>query len=209
MNHESKQDSGFPFLFFLFLIVFIPFLCVQKMYRKGRHAVVSTRLQHDDITLIALEEGNYVAIDATGCQGHLSPNPVATMDGGRRALYVVDQGYRLSEPWVTPKYVWVRKYDDGDVSHNAVYGVFRTPSQVQQWVDAHGYKGEFNFGLIKVREGPSPDEPYANANMPHYYNAQSQIETVIFTNRYAIIDSEVFESHIKNELLQIYNGVAQ
>jgi len=208
---ERERQSGCAsfVLVMLLLFVVLPITCIQKAYRKGRHVVVSSQLQEEDVLFVALEEANHRAIDATGCQGHLSPNPVATMDRGRRSLYAVDQGYRLPEPWVTPKYVWVRKYDDGDVSHNAVYDVFRTPSQVQQWADANNYAGEFEFALIKVKDDTASDDPYANVTVPHYHGAQSQIKTAIFTSRYAIIGTGVFERHTEDELFQIYRGVAQ
>jgi hypothetical protein len=121
----------------------------------------------------------------------------------------VDEDYRLPEPWVTPKFVWVRKYDDGDVSYNAVYGVFRTPEQVEQWADAHNYSGEFRFSLIKVKDDPARDDPYAHATVPQYSSTQSQIKAVIFTNRYVVIETEVFDKHHEDELFQIYKGVTQ
>lgn len=209
-ENEHEMSGGCAFILCLLLFcVILPITCVQKAYRKGRHVVVSTRMQNEDIILVALEEKNWQAIDATGCRGHLSPNPVATMDRGRRALHTVDEDYRLPEPWVTPKFVWVRKYDDGDVSYNAVYGVFHTPAQTQQWMDAHNYAGEFRFSLIKVKDDHVRDDPYAHATVPQYFSTQSQIRTVIFTNRYVIIETEVFDKHHEDELFQIYKGVAQ
>lgn len=207
MNNNENDGCGFVPVMLVFFVL-IPIMCVQNAYRKVRHVVVSTRIQHEEITLLALEEKNYKGIDATGCRGHLSTDPVATMDNGRRALHTVDRDYRLPEPWVTPKFVWVRKYDDGDVSYNAVYDVFRTSAQVQQWVDLHKYLGEFHFSLIKVNDNRFRHH-YANATVPQYYKNDSQIRTVIFTDRYVVIETEVLDKQHEDELFQIYEGVAQ
>jgi hypothetical protein len=220
---DRPEDSGRSWftqwvtaMFVIFVI--IPFALISKAVYQARTTVVSFQLGEDDIAFIALEENSWDGIDATGCRGHLSPDPIAVMDKGERALYTVVSDYRLPEPWVTPKYVWVRKYEDGYLSHNAVYDVFRTPEQVQEWAETHGYRrlggGEFEFSLLKLEEekpDKESDRPFARVRVPYYHKDRSIIGTVIFTHgaRYAVRDGEVRESTMDDESFQIYERVAR
>lgn len=219
VNVYPSQPRGFAFwatVAFIFLVV-LPTMCVEKAVHKAETVIAEFDLRENDIEFVAIEEryaylvsqSDTDGLSAVACLGHLAPEPLAVVDG--QSLYAVEPNYRAPDPWPTPRYVWVRRYEDGDVAYRAVYAVFRSRKQVEEWTKDNGYEGHFQFSLAFVVKERKADQPYAIVNSPCYRKGHSTLQFVIFTlgAKYAVTDEQARPSGPDDEMYSLYRRLAR
>lgn len=216
-NHDLQRGCAFYVTAFFVVLVVLPTMCIQKAVHQAKTIKADFNLRESEIELVAVEE-KYAfvrsqpdGLSAVACLGHLAAQPLADVDG--RTLHAVRPEYRAPDPWPTPQYVWVRRYEDGDAAYRAVYTVFRTRSQVEQWVRQNGYEGQFQFSLFTVVKEQHNSDAYAVVNYPSYHKwaCPSTLQTVIFTRaaKYAVVDGEARPSGPNDEMYSLYRRLAR
>ena len=148
--------------FFLFVVVAIV-ACVSKTYWAADNALVSTRLQANDVEMVVLE-GSVQNVLGDLKLGEL----VAKAPFGK--LFKVDASQSVSPP----QYMW--KLDGG---YQPLYGVFGSLDEAEVWASNHGFEFDADsFQLVRSSEkGILVTPPVAPL-----------LDVHVFTRHYAVME---------------------